>query len=120
MNKMSPAQTLNQVGRYLYKHIDGATKIKFSANQCDVYLTIYYQKRYRAETFESMDIDINLTTYSNKLRVNVIEMDEWEKTLGSFTIKEEELDNLAFLNDKIYQNVCKYIVKEYSDYEFVF
>ena len=83
-------QVLNKVGKYLYKHIDSSYKIQFSGNMCDVYIKVYYQLKYwdripgkgpEYNDVHEMPININLTTYQNKIRVNIIEADENERIL---------------------------------------
>ena len=128
-NKSLPiSQQVNKVGKFIYKHIDGAYKIQFSANTCDVYIKIYYQipgdlvVRYKLDESElnEMSIDISITQYQDKIRVNVIRMDELEATLGFFTISTKEIDSVEALCYQIYQEVCKKVEKAYEDYDFVF
>lgn len=98
----------------------------------DVYVTIYYQipdeviktvEKYN-QTIDSsmhqMDIDINITSYQNKIRINVIRMDDNEKTLGHFVIKPEDTEDLNAVLAAIKQKVSSFIEKEYQDYDFVF
>lgn len=130
-SKLEAGQQVNRIGKYLYKHLDGAFKIKNSPNTCDVYITVLYQippeflNKYNInetkyeEVFE-MTINLNITTYQNKLRVNVIEMTEGEKTLGCDVYKPEVLENLQESANLIFNKVCKRISKEFKDYEFLF
>lgn len=115
-----PGQQVNRVGKYLYKNIDGAFKITFGPNECTIKMRMYYQIPNDSKSLDEMHFNINITTYQNKLRVNVIEDTEMEKTLGHFTITPEQTKNLEVARDIIYDKVCHYIEREYSDYDFVY
>ena len=126
---MSASQQVNRVGKYLYNHIDGAFNYKKGSNMFDVYFTILYQipylqripgKGYEYNKLHEMTININITTYQNKLRVNVIEMTPEEKTLGCDVYTPDKLKDLGAARDLIYSKVTKRIAKEFKDYEFLF
>lgn len=118
--ELAPEQQVNRIGKYLYKHIDGSYKIEFSTQMCDVYFRLYYQISGDAESFKEMHININITTYQKKIRVNVIRMDELEKTLGSMVYKPEQMMDLPAAKELIYTDVCKKVQKEYEAFDFVF
>lgn len=119
---------VNRVGTYLKNNIDGAYNLKRSSNTCDVYMMVLYQipQEHRRpnnredEEMLEMDLDINVVGYDNKIRINVIEVSESEKTLGSYTYKKEQLEDLEKLKDSILDKIQKKLIKEYSDYDFVF
>ena len=119
---------VNRVGTYLKNNIDGAYNLKKSSNTCDVYMMVLYQipqenrrpNNREDEEMLEMDLDINVVGYDNKIRVNVIEVSESEKTLGSYTYKKEQLEDLEKLKDSILDKIQKKLIKEYSDYDFVF
>lgn len=126
---LSPAQQVNRVGKYLYKNLDGAFKIEFSPNMCDVYVTLLYQLPYldripgkgrEYNDVHEMTLNLNITTYQNKLRVNVIEMTDEERTLGHDTYSPEKLINLSDAKDLIFNKVVKRVSKAYEDYDFIF
>lgn len=130
--KMQAGEKVNKIAKYIKKHIEGAYKLTFSPMTADVYVTIYYQipdeviktvEKYN-QTIDSsmhqMDIDINITSYQNKIRINVIRMDDNEKTLGHFVIKPEDTEDLNAVLAAIKQKVSSFIEKEYQDYDFVF
>lgn len=129
---MQAGEKVNKIAKYIKKHIEGAYKLTFSPMTADVYVTIYYQipdeviktvEKYN-QTIDSsmheMDIDINITSYQNKIRINVIRMDDNEKTLGHFVIKPEDTEDLNAVLAAIKQKVSSFIEKEYQDYDFVF
>lgn len=132
-NDMQAGQKVNAIAKYIKKHIEGAYKIAFSPMTADVYITIYYQipkevrdllKKYDAEItndeMKEMDIDISITSYQNKIRINVIRMDDNEKTLGHFVLKPEETKDLYAVTESIKDKVASFIEKEYADYDFIF
>lgn len=131
MNNLQPAQLVNKLGRYMYKHLDGAFDIKNTPNTCDVYVTILYAipreiielyKIYDPKYSEvnEMTINISLTTYQNKIRVNTIEKTPEEKTLGFDLFPPEKLEDLNKALELVYAKVCRRIEKEFEDFEFLF
>lgn len=111
-------QIVNAVGKYIYRHIDGAYKISFSPNTCDVYMLMYYQAK--GEEMQEMKFDISITTYQNKIRINLNEMTFLEKTIGQDIYKPEQVEDLQKAYPVIYNKLINHIKKEYADYEFVF
>ena len=120
---------VNKVGKYLYKNIDGAFKYETSSNTCDVYFTLLYQVPYwqripgkgtEYNDVHEMTIDINLTTYQNKIRVNILEMTPDERTLGSFVLKPEQLYDLENTKQIIFDKVTSRVKVMYSEYDFLF
>lgn len=134
MAELQAGQQVNKIAKYLNKHLDGAYKLTFNPGMsADVYVTIYYQipgdvlqlmKKYDAkgvdDSMKSMDIDISLTSYQNKIRINVIRMDDSEKTLGHFVMKPDEVKDLDNVLATIKDKVSSFIEKEYADYDFIF
>ena len=132
--KLQAGQQVNAVAKYIKRHIDGAYKVTFNPGMtADVYIKIYYQipeevtklvEKYGQHLndtgMKQMDIDISLTSYQNKLRVNVIRMDDNEKTLGHFVMKPEQLEDLNTALVEIKNRISSFIEKEYKDYDFVF
>lgn len=130
-NQLQAGQQVNRVGKYLYKHLDGAFKMDKTPNTCDVYVTVLYQippeilKKYniKGEEYEKvneMTLNLSITTYQNKVRINIIEVTPDEKTIGFDVYKPEQLENLQQSADTIFSKVCKRISKEFQDYEFLF
>lgn len=131
MNNLQPAQLVNKLGKFMYKHLDGAFKIENTANMCDVYVTVLYAipreiielyKIYdpKYSDVNEMTIDINITTYQNKIRVDTIEKTPEEKTLGFDLFPPEKLLDLNKALELVYSKVCRRIEKEFDDFEFLF
>ena len=123
------SQMVNKLGKYVYKHLDGAFKFRTSSNNCDVFLTVLYQIPYlqripgkgkEYNDVHEMTLDINFTTYQNKLRVNIIEVSETEKTIGHYTFKPDELTHMATACDIVLEAIIRAVCAEYEDYEFIF
>ena len=125
-----PSQLVNRVGRYIYDHIDDAYNCVRTSNTCDVYMHVMYRDKsveHEGRTHgrgyndvSVMSINVSITTYSHKLRVNVIEIDPFERTLG-FDLYDPiaiggDIVNLANL---IYTKVKKRIERAYKEYEFI-
>lgn len=125
-NKLQAGQVINAVGRYLYKHIDTAYSIKKSPNMVDVYFEIAYQllPEYRKvkedEEAHVMSININVTTYQNKIRVNVIEVSPEERTLGFDTFKLEIFENMNEGMRMVLDKVRNRMKRSFKEYDFYF
>lgn len=127
-SKVQPGQQVNKVGEYLYKNLDGAFKIQKSGNMCDVYFMILYeipklQRRFghpEDREMHEMHINLNITTYQNKIRVNVIEVSPEERTLGCYVFSPEVMQDLENAKRLIYNKVTKRVAKVYEEYDFVF
>ena len=118
------SQQVNRVGKYLYKHLDGAYKYVKSGNVYDVYCTLLYQLKPefggKVNDVQEMTINISITTYQNKLRINTIEMTPKERTLGFDLMKPEELVDLQKAYEIIIWKVGNRIRKAYKDYIILF
>ena len=119
-NNLQASQIVNRVGKYLYKHLDGAFKYETSSNMCDVNFLLLYQEEGSTEVKE-MHIDINITTYQNKIRVNVIEITPEERTLG-FNCYEPEifLQGMESAKERIFNNIVRKVSKAYAEFDFIF
>lgn len=126
---LSANQQVNRLGKFLYKHIDGAFNYKKSSNMYDVYMTILYQlpvesqdmsKGKEFNDLHEMTLDINITTYLNKVRINIIEMTPEEKTIGYDLYEPEKLEDLVKASEIILKKIHKRISREFREYEFLF
>ena len=115
---MDAGQLVNKFGKYLYRNIDGADKIEFTPNTCDVYMFMYYQAA--GEEMNEMRFDLSITTYSNKIRINITEVTSMERTIGQIIYPAEDLLNPQKAAERAYRDVIKKIEKAYADYEFVY
>lgn len=129
MNMIPASKLVNMLGKYLYKHIDSAFKYNVSGNMNDIYFYVYYQRSRLNQDWtkpdeyndmHEMTINLNLTTYSNKIRINLIEVSPSEKTLGHATIECEKLQDLKSAHILILDKVHKLMKRAYKDYEFIF
>lgn len=127
--KLHSNQQVNRVGKYLYNHIDGAFKYKTSSNMFDVYFTLLYQLPIETQDWSKgedyndvheMTINLNITTYQNKLRVNIIELTPNQKTIGYDLYLPEQMINLEEARKLILDKVVKRVSRAYKDYEFLF
>ena len=129
--QQSPAQRVNSLGKYLFKNLPGAIDFKKSSNMFDVYTIVLYQipydiiKKYDIteekykEVYE-MTININLTTYSNKIRVNFIELTPEELTLGHHVYDHTKYPTFKPLKDDILWYLEDRLSRRYEDYDFLF
>lgn len=126
---MPANQQVKRVGKYLYKNIDGAFTFKSSSNTFDIWFTLLYQlprlqripgKGKEYNDVHEMTVNINITTYQNKIRVNTIEVTPQARTLGFDVFKPEELTNLAEAKELILDKIRHRIHKAYIEYDILF
>lgn len=118
-------QQVNRISRYLYNHIDSAYRYKTSSNTVDVYMTVMYQlpvvrRPIGDQEVHEMHIIISVTTYADKIRVNLIEISPDERTLGHMAIPEDLVDNLEGLKKYILARIQKLLNKLYANYDFIY
>lgn len=121
-------QVVNNLGRYLYKHIDSAYKGVNSSNTYDVYMIVYYQLPKEQQLsgedekndVQEMHINLSLTTYQNKVRLNMNEItpDEW--TFGQMIIPPTKLEDMDKARKMILDRVKKQLEKHYEGFNFIF
>jgi hypothetical protein len=131
-NRLPLPSQVKRLGKFLAKNLTGVYKVEEPPNQYIIYSTILYQvkpevrkamKKYQKEfqgieeTVYEMNIYYNITTYAQYIRVNVIQLDENEQTLGYLRLEPKELMSLPFCKQKILEYTKKVIEKKYSDYE---
>ena len=126
---ISANKKVNILGKYLYKHLDGAFRYVTTSNMCDVYFTLLYQLRLEdrlptntpeENDIHEMTIDINITTYQNKLRVNILEVTKAERTIGFDVYDPEITKDLKAAMELIYARIVKKVAKAFKDYDFLF
>jgi len=127
--KIPVNQQINKLGKYLKKHIDGAYSMKISANMCDVYVSLYYQysilpdrpgDEMRMSDLFEMKFNINITTYANKLRINLIEVHPDEQTIGHFVIDENTSQDIVATYGLTIKKIRNLLSKHFDGYEFIF
>ena len=131
-NRLPLPTQVKRLGKYLKDHLEGVYKVKEPPNEYIVYTTIMYMikpevrqamKQYPTELkgiedeVYEMNIYLNITTYGQYIRVNVIKLDEYEQTLGFLRLEPKELISLPYCKDKIVRYVKKVIEKHYENYE---
>lgn len=128
-SKLSANQKVKQIGKYLYNHIDSAYKFESLSNMCNVYFTVLYQVPYwdripgkgnGYNDVQEMTLNLNITTYQNKIRVNLIEVSPLERTLGYDLYKPDSLEDLESFMHIIFNKIVKKLSKVYEDYDFIF
>ena len=122
---------VNTVANSLYKKLPGAYKKQKYSNECVVYSTILYQipndvaHKYSLpselkDKVNQMDVKIGVATYSNKIRVSLVQISPLEKTIGFKTFKADTFNNVQQGVQKVLSFVSNAIEKEYEGYEVLF
>lgn len=81
---------------------------------------MYYQIPQESDSLKEMHFFIDLTSYQNKVRVNLTEDTPMEKTIGQVILDQPELTDLNLARKKILTALKRSIAKEYRDYDFIF
>lgn len=120
-SKIPASKQVNLIGRYLYQHIDSAYKFEKTSNMFDIYVMILYTdaQDYSADIHE-MKININITTYQNKIRIDTIDWDMNERTLGFDLFTPETLQDLEIAKKLILNKVIRRVKNAYKQYDFIF
>ena len=118
--KQNPGTLVNKVGKYLHKNIDGAFKIEFKPMECVVRMRMYYQIPGDPDSLDEMQFLLSITSYQNKLRINLTEDTAMEKTIGQIIMKPEDLTDIGIVRKKVMDKIEKFISKEYADYDFIY
>lgn len=129
-NRLPLPSQVKRLGKYLKDNLTGVYKVVEPPNEYIIYTTILYQidpevrkmlKKYqkefqgKEEDIYEMNIYLNITTYSQYIRVNVIQLDEYEVTLGYLRLDREDLISLPYCKKKIVDYVKKRIETKYKD-----
>ena len=120
------SKQVKRIGQYLYKHIDGAYDFKSSSNNYDVYFLLLYELKKELREpgkeypVQEMKININATTYQNKVRINIIELTSKERTIGFDLYTPEKVQDLQKAYPVIMEKIYKRIYKAYEDYYFLY
>lgn len=131
--KIESGKAVKMIGKHLKKNLGGAYKLVMSANTCDVYFLIYYEVlklhklignspgKEEYNKVHEMHIDLNITTYQNKVRVNLIEITPEERTIGYDLYKPEIIQSdIVHARELIWSKVQKRLMKAYEGYDFAF
>lgn len=120
---------VNKIGKYMYKHIASATSYKISGNMNDIYFTVLYEypifskdpneRLTYSDTFE-MKLNLNITTYQNKIRINLIEVSPDEQTLGYFLYPTDSFIDMKKAFDQILRDIDRRLNKVFENYTFIY
>ena len=114
---------VNRIGKYLKQTLDGAYKIKFSPMECEVFFRMLFEVPEDRKSFGDIRFVISIVSYQNKLRINVTEVSEREKTIGQIILKDTDLENMSdFLpiREKVIDSINKFLEKEYPGHYLVY
>ena len=121
------SELVNRVGKHLYENIDGAYQFKKSANTYDVYMIVLYElpvyvgkkqiRTYTENGMSEVNVNINITTYQNKIRVNTILLTPDEVTLGFDLFSPKKFQDLHEGCMEIERKVRNRIDKYFENYE---
>ena len=131
-NRLPLPTQVKILGKYLEDHLEGVDKnkkIKQPPNEYIVYTTMYYmiEKETRQkmakypdklhnieQTIYEMPIYFNVTTYGKYIRVNVIQLDEYEVTLGFLRLEPTDLISLPDCQRRILEFAKNKIESKYK------
>ena len=130
-NRLPLPSQVKRLGKYLKDNLAGVYDVKEPPNEYIIYDTILYQikKSLRQEMKEYPELEgieervydknyyFNITTYQQYIRINIIQLDKYEKTVGFLRFDQKDLISLPYCKRKLLDYVKKVISKEYKGYE---
>ena len=111
---------VNKIGKYLKQHLDGVYRIAFHPMECEVFFKLFYEIPGDKETFSEMNFVVSITSYQNKVRMNITEDSPREKTIGQCIISIEEVNDLSLIKEKFLDAFYKAVAKEYEGFDFIY
>jgi len=124
INMINLNKIINRLGKYLNKHIDGAYDYYTESNTSIVKFLVYYQIKqipdqpggeYDYSDLKEIDFEINITTYQDFIRINILEISPNETTIGYL---KYDSGNIVF--GDILSDIQKKIRRRFEGYEFLF
>lgn len=130
-------QTVNSLGKYMFKNLPGAVNYEKVSNMYNIRTLVLYQIPYDLLEFYGIEedkykdvyemiINISITTYDSKIRVNLIEEDPEELTLGHKTFdtkglnKSSPRDYFEMIKNKVWAFLVASLERRYEGYDFLF
>ena len=101
-------------------------KIKNTGNTCDVWMTLLYAvpteelQKGDVQDVHEMTLNLSITTYQNKIRVNIIEVTPDERTLACQVYKPEQLEDFSLATKVIFNKIIKRVEKVYEEFEILY
>lgn len=114
IERLPLSQLVNIVGKYVYKNINGGYEFKKRPNIVDMFFNIPCQYVDNPESSQ-ISVNINVTTYQDKLRVNLVEVSSMERTLGYFTVNVSKFADSQDLCKSIMNKIHTKLDKSFSD-----
>lgn len=121
--KSNAGAYVNRIGKYLKQNLDGAYKIQFNPMECEVFMEMLFEIPDQRDTYGEIRFLISIVSYQNKLRINLTEITEAEKTVGQIILTDADLESMSdFLpiRQKIVKYINKFLKKEYPEYYLVY
>lgn len=134
-NRLPLPSQVKRLGEYLRKRKDKITevyKVEQPPNQYAIYMTIMYQiplelrqkmRKYAnelhgiEEDVYTANVYINITTYKQYIRMNVILLNDGEETLGFLRLDRMDLMSLPDCKQKLLDYIYEKILKKFKDYD---
>ncbi len=111
---------VNKLGKSLKNSIDGVYAIQFMPNTCRLKMRMYYQLIDDSDSFRELHLFIDITTYQNKLRINITEDTSDEQTIGQVILTQEQATNLKLVKNKVLNCIDKSIAKKFEKYDYLY
>ena len=115
LSDMPTSKLVNVLGRYLYAHISGTFRYTKTSNSYEIYISTIQQDTANESKPHQFIVSLNLTTYQNKIRVEVIAHTPKEETLGFAVFQPDSFDDLDDARISILKAVNKMLYKAYSN-----
>lgn len=119
-NQPNLGRTVKKLGKSLKSELDGIYAIQFKPNTCRLKMRMYYQLTDNPDSFRELHLFIDIATYQDKLRINIIEDTANEQTLGQIILTEQQANNFNDVRKKVLNCIEKSISKKYGNFDYVY
>lgn len=110
---------LKPLAKYLYTNIGSATSWTSQSNVVTVQFTVYivHPIDVEGQTIDHVDLEVNITTYSNKIRIELFEKTPLERTLAFYVYTPENVQDFKYMKTDILKKIKKAVTKYYEGIE---
>lgn len=114
LSSIPASKLVNIIGKYLYSHIHNAQRYTKTGNSYELYIALIQQDEDSNEAPKKLMVSLNITTYQNKLRINLIAHTPSEETLGYALFNPSNFDSLDDAREQILRSMNKMLQSAYS------
>lgn len=127
---MDASSLIKSLSKYLYNNIDNSYSYKIDSRYAEVMFTVLYTVPDEIiEIYDlpieygevcQMDVMISFSPYSDSFRMEIVSLDEGNRTISFSKFKVDSFKDPQNDFKKIYDKVFKILEREFEGYEFIY